>query len=90
MPRARPPSARYVALLIFATGLFIGSVRLSRDAGDNAFAELAVFTARLFAVAGAIATWAFAVRMASVYKVVWPLATAVVAVIVVIAAIGPW
>jgi hypothetical protein len=81
---------RYLTLLATTIALFIGGARATRGSGDHAFADLASFTVRLLAVLGAIATWASAVSIASVYKIVWPLFAAVAGVVLVIACIGPW
>ena len=81
---------RFLTLLFGTMVLFIGGVRATSGGSEHPLGDLVRFAIRLVAVVGAVATWAKAVQIASVYKVVWPLFVAVLAVIVVIAAVGPW
>ena len=74
-----------------AVALAVGAAWLSAgSSGVGTIAALARFVVVLAAVGAAIATWATAVIIASVHRVVWPLVTATVTVVAGVVTTAAW
>jgi hypothetical protein len=80
VPRAR---RLYFVCLTLASALLLASVWISQDRFD---AVPSIGLPRLVVIAATIAataaTWGTAVMIASVHRIVWPLATTVVAIVI--------